>query len=100
MLAALDDVWDLMHFQMWVWLVPNGVGFCCQLDDLVMLNNLVSTVGEILKKQLETKPDAKLAYHSVQWVEGGAGGQFNCTMTHQVCKDEIHSDLFFRCFNE
>ena len=94
MLAAWGDFWNIFSEE---WLVSNGVGFCCQLDDLVMLNNLVSSVGDIVKKQLETKPDAKVAYHSLEWVEGGAGGQFNLALTHEACHVEIHSYLFC-CF--
>ena len=57
--------------------------FICflQMDDLVMLGNLVMKVGDVVKKEMEAKPDCKIQYHSIDW---GEGATFTCKQTHKV----------------
>ena len=65
------------------------------LDDLVQCNNLVLSVGEVMKQQMETKPDAKIAYHKVEYtnVDGAEAGAFQCILTHKVYIVNIKNGL-------
>lgn len=62
---------------------PNSVQLCFKNHEaLILLNGTLQTIGQAVNDMRLKKPDAKIAYHTIQ--EGESLQEFNLTVTHQV----------------
>ena len=61
----------------------NSVQLCFKNHEaLILLNGTLQTIGQAVNEMRVKKPDAKIAYHTIQ--EGESLQEFNLTVSHQV----------------
>ena len=63
---------------------PNSWDFKLESDeDMIVINNIVTTLGKAMANQWKTKPDAKCAYHNLDR-NSEDPHKFTLTVTHRV----------------
>jgi len=64
---------------------PEGILFELKgMDDLIFLNQQLTTVGEAIQQKRASDPTCKIAYHEMAEIEGGSAGDFAVTMKNKV----------------